>query len=145
MELAENKQKITDEHYMRLALHEAKKALKADEVPIAAILVENNKIIAKAHNKTKHSGNVIGHAEKLVIENALKSKTYLYDATLYVTLEPCLMCCGMIILSRIGRVVYAASDPKAGGAGSIYNALLDKNFNHRPSLTKGILAKQDSL
>ena len=136
-------QKFSDEYWMSLALDEAKSAFHENEVPIGAILVKNNKLLFADHNRTRQLNNVLAHAEKLVVEKALDSgEKFLYDYTLFVTVEPCLMCAGIIIWSRVGRVVFGAYDEKAGAVGSIYNALLDKNFNHHPKLTFGILATE---
>ncbi len=86
------------------------------------------------------------HAEKLVLDAALaKGYKYLYDCTLYITLEPCLMCSGLIILCKVGRVVFGAADPKSGVAGSVLNVLADKSFNHRPELKRGVLADECAL
>lgn len=131
---------------MSMALQEAQAAFKSGEVPVGAILVKNDTITAKAHNITSSHNSPLGHAEKIVIENTLNSgEKYLYNYTLFVTLEPCLMCCGIIILSRIGRVVYASSDPKAGAAGSLYHLLQDKRLNHRPKVKAGVLAAESAL
>ena len=134
-----------DEYFMQVALQKAEQAFLDDEVPIGAVLVKDNVIVALEHNRTRLNQDPLAHAEKLILDNA--PEKYLYDYTLYITLEPCLMCAGMIIWSRVGRVVFAAYDKKAGAAGSVYNALLDKHFNHNPKLTCGILAKdsQDLL
>ncbi|MCF7919397.1 MAG: tRNA adenosine(34) deaminase TadA [Candidatus Cloacimonetes bacterium] len=130
----------SDEYFMRLALAEAAKAAQLGEIPVGAVLVKDNEVIATAHNQTSGNNSPLGHAEKLVIENALADgEKYLYSYTLYVTLEPCIMCSGVIILSRIGRVVYGCTDPKAGAAGSLYHLLQDKRLNHRPEVTAGIL------
>jgi len=136
----------TDEYYMRIALAEASRAAQLDEIPVGAILVdENDQIVAIAANQTFHNQNPLGHAEKIVIERTLtKGNKFLYNYTLYVTLEPCIMCAGLIVLSRIGRVVYGCRDPKAGGAGSIYHILKDKRLNHNPQVTTGILEKECS-
>ena len=131
---------FSDEYFMRMALKEAAKAEKLGEIPVGAILVKDNEIIATAHNLTSGKNSPLGHAEKLVIEKALASdEKYLYNYTLYVTLEPCIMCSGIIVLSRVGRVVFGCSDPKAGAAGSLYHLLQDKRLNHRPEVTNGIL------
>jgi tRNA(adenine34) deaminase len=124
---------------MALAIKEAKKATLEDEIPVAAIAVCNNELIYAEHNKTRQTQNPLAHAEKLVIDELLKTNKYLYDYTLYITLEPCMMCAGSIILSRVGTVVYGAKDAKSGVCGSIYNVLQDKRFNHEPKLIKGIL------
>ena len=137
--------KFTDEYWMDLALSEANKAFEEDEVPIGAVLVKDNKLIANDHNRTNQLNNVLAHAEKQVIEKIISSQEkFLYDFSLYVTVEPCLMCAGMIIWSRIGKVVFGCFDPKAGAVGSVYNALLDKNFNHRPEVVSGIREKECS-
>ncbi len=131
--------KYPDKYWMKFAIDEARSALQDNEVPIGAILVKNNKQIASAHNRTNLMNNGLAHAEKLVIEEVIASgEKFLYDYTLYVTVEPCLMCTGIIIWSRIGRVVFGCYDEKAGSAGSIYNALLDRNLNHNPELVSGV-------
>lgn len=131
--------KYPDEYWMKFAIDEARSALQNNEVPIGAILVKNDKLIASVHNRTNLTNNGLAHAEKLVIEEVIKKgEKFLYDYTLYVTVEPCLMCAGIIIWSRIGKVVFGCYDEKAGATGSIYNALLDKNFNHNPKLVTGV-------
>ncbi|MCF7912830.1 MAG: nucleoside deaminase [Candidatus Cloacimonetes bacterium] len=131
---------------MRIALIEASRAAKLDEIPVGAVLIdEQNIIIAQAANQTRHNQNPLGHAEKIVIEKALADgKKFLYNYTLYVTLEPCIMCAGLIVLSRIGRLVYGANDPKAGAAGSLYHIPKDKRLNHNPQVTAGILEEECS-
>lgn len=129
-----------DLFWMKIALDEARSAFYEDEVPIGAVLVKNNKLIHKDHNRINQLNDPLAHAEKLVIASAIEAgEKFLNDYTLYVTVEPCLMCSGSIIWSRIGRVVYGCKDPKAGAAGSIYNTLLDRNLNHNPELRSGIL------
>ena len=135
----------TDEYWMQLAITEAKKAFEEDEIPVGAVLVKNDKIVVKNHNRTNQLQNNLAHAEKLVIEEAIaRGEKYLYDYTLYVTVEPCLMCAGIIIWSRVGKVVFASYDKKAGAVGSVYNALQDKNFNHRPQIVSGIFKEESS-
>ena len=135
----------SNEYWMNYALEQARLALQEDEVPIGAVLVKDNKIVATDHNRTRQTNNNLAHAEKLVIEQIVESgEKFLYDYTLYVTVEPCLMCAGAIIWSRVGKVVFGCYDPKAGAVGSIYNALLDKNFNHHPEVVSGILAQECS-
>ena len=130
---------------MDIALSEAKKAFDKDEIPIGAVLVKNDELIAKDHNRTNQLNNALAHAEKLVIDKISSSKEkLLYKYTLYVTVEPCLMCTGMIIWARLGKVVFGCYDPKAGAVGSVYNALLDKNFNHHPEVISGIREKECS-
>jgi len=116
----------SDETFMKEALKEAQKAFDADEVPVGAVIVCNNKVIARAHNLTERLNDVTAHAEMQAITaaaNFLGSK-YLTDCTLYVTLEPCIMCAGALFWTQISRVVYAASDPKRG------YTLLQKNILH---------------
>ena len=130
---------------MNFALKEARLAFLEDEVPIGAILVKDNRIIAAEHNRTGQLKNGLAHAEKLVIEKMISSgEKYFYDYSLFVTVEPCLMCAGIIIWSRIGRVVFGCYDPKAGAVGSIYNVLLDKSFNHHPEVISGVKEKECS-
>jgi len=131
--------KYPDEYWMKFAIYEARSAFQENEVPIGAILVKNNKLVASAHNRTNATNDGLAHAEKLVIEEAIASgDKFLNDYSLYVTVEPCLMCAGIIIWSRIGKVVFSCYDEKAGAAGSIYNTLLDKNLNHNPELVSGV-------
>ena len=137
--------KYSNEYWMNYALEQARLALQEDEVPIGAVLVKNNKIAAADHNRTQQTKNNLAHAEKLVIEQVVESgKKFLSDYTLFVTVEPCLMCAGAIIWARVGKVVFGCYDPKAGATGSIYNALLDNNFNHHPKVVSGILAQECS-
>lgn len=117
-----------------------------DEIPVGAVLVKDNELVFAEHNRTRQLQDPLAHAEKLIIDKILTSKIkYLYDYSLYVTLEPCTMCAGMMIWSRIGTVVYGAKDPKGGAAGSIYNVLRDKSFNHQPILLRGLLEEQCAL
>jgi tRNA(adenine34) deaminase len=125
---------------MRLALDEARRAASEDEIPVGAVLVKDGELVAAQHNRTRQFADPLAHAEKLLIDKILASKIkYLQDYTLYVTLEPCLMCAGMMIWSRLGTLVFGASDPKAGAVGSIYNVLADKSFNHHPRIVRGVL------
>jgi tRNA(adenine34) deaminase len=130
-----------DEFYMMEAMKEAKKAEELDEVPIGAVIVLDGKIIARAHNLRESEQKSIAHAELLAIDQACRElgTWRLEDTTLYVTLEPCPMCSGAIILSRVKRVVYGAADPKAGCAGTLMNLLEDERFNHRCEVVKGVL------
>ena len=133
-----------DRKYMRIALEEAEKAKGKMEVPIGAVIVLNDEIIARAHNLRESKQSSTAHAELMAIEQACKKvgSWRLEDAVLYVTLEPCPMCSGAIILSRIKRVVYGASDPKAGCAGTFMNLLTDERFNHQCEVTSGLLEKE---
>ncbi|MBB6447956.1 tRNA adenosine(34) deaminase TadA [Bacillus benzoevorans] len=133
----------TDEFFMMEAIQEAHKALELGEVPIGAVIVLDGEIIARAHNLRETTQSAVSHAELLAIEEACKriSSWRLERAALYVTLEPCAMCSGAIILSRIERVIYGASDPKGGCAGTFMNLLQDERFNHQSEVIPGILEK----
>jgi tRNA(adenine34) deaminase len=133
-----------EEKYMLEALKEAKKAEELQEVPIGAVIVLKDEIIARAHNLRETTQNAITHAETLAIQEACeKVGTWrLENAELYVTLEPCPMCSGAIIMSRIKKVIYGARDPKAGCAGTLMNLLQDNRFNHRCEVESGILEEQ---
>lgn len=132
------------EKWMRLALNQAEFAAQIGEVPIGAVIVIEDQLIAKAHNLRELNNMATAHAELLVINDANQKleKWRLEDATLYVTLEPCPMCAGAIILSRLKRVVYGAKDPKGGCVGSLMNLLEDPRFNHQPEVIAGVLEKE---
>ncbi|MCA1037866.1 MULTISPECIES: tRNA adenosine(34) deaminase TadA [Bacillus] len=133
-----------DDDYMKEAIEEAKKAGELGEVPIGAVVVLDGKIISRAHNLRESNQNAVAHAELLAIEEAcgMLGTWRLEDAVLYVTLEPCAMCSGAIILSRIKRVVYGASDPKGGCAGTFMNLLQDERFNHQSEVSAGVLEEE---
>lgn len=131
---------------MQYALEEAKKAAALGEVPIGAILVYNDNIIARGANQREAKQTTLSHAELFAIEegNEKIGSWRLEDCTLYVTLEPCPMCAGAIIQSRIKRVVYGASDPKAGCAGTLMDLLQESQFNHQAEVTQGVLQNECS-
>jgi tRNA(adenine34) deaminase len=133
-----------DKFFMKLAIEEAKKAEQLGEVPIGAVIVKNNEVIASAHNLRETTQNAVTHAELLAIEKACEAvgSWRLEETTLYVTLEPCPMCSGALLLSRVDRVVYGAIDPKAGCAGTLMNLLDDSRFNHRCDVVSGVLAEE---
>jgi len=135
---------MSDEQFMRAAMQEADRARELDEVPIGAVIVHDGEIIAAGHNLRETSQSSLSHAELIAIEKANKKigSWRLEDCTLYVTLEPCPMCAGAIVQSRVKRVVYAASDPKAGCAGTLMNLLQDERFNHQVELTRGVLEQE---
>jgi tRNA(adenine34) deaminase len=137
-------EKNQDELYMREAIAEAQKAGEAGEVPIGAVIVVDGEIISRAHNLRETNQSSIAHAEVLAIEEACrKLGTWrLEGAELYVTLEPCPMCAGAVMLSRIQRVIYGAADPKGGCAGTFMNLLQDERFNHQSELTTGVLEEE---
>ena len=134
------------EKYMLEALKEAEIAASEDEVPIGCIIVKDDKIIARAHNQRDKTNNPLGHAEVLAIKKASEvlEDWQLVDTDLYVTIEPCLMCAGAIIQSRIKRVIFGAPDLKGGAFGSSINVLDASNINHRPEVIKGILETECS-
>ena len=126
------------------ALKEAAKALEKDEVPVGAILVHGGKIIARAHNQNILLKDPTAHAEMVAITeaaSALQSERLL-DAELYVTIEPCAMCAGALVLARVKRIVYGTDDPKAGACGSVMNVARHRKLNHRSAVTSGVLAKE---
>ncbi|WP_079504132.1 tRNA adenosine(34) deaminase TadA [Mesobacillus jeotgali] len=130
-----------DEQFMLEAIEEAKKAGQMDEVPIGAVIVLDGEIIGRAHNLRETRQNSIAHAEVLAIDEACKKlgTWRLEDSVLYVTLEPCPMCAGAIMLSRVKKVVYGAKDPKGGCAGTFMNILQDERFNHQSEVVSGVL------
>ena len=133
-----------DEHFMRLALREAERAADHDDVPIGAVVVREGEVLAAAGNERELRGDPTAHAEVLAIRQA--SQTIggwrIPDSVLYVTLEPCPMCAGAIVLARVPRVVYGAPDPKAGAAGSVIDILGEPRLNHRPRVDGGLLADE---
>lgn len=132
--------------YMKEAIKEAKKAQLIDEVPIGCVIVKDDKIIARGHNQRETKQSPIGHAEIIAINKASKKlKSWrLEGCDIYVTLEPCIMCSGAIIQSRINKVYYGASDPKGGALGSSINVLEANNINHHPKVVSGILKEECS-
>jgi len=133
-----------DEQYIRNALDLAREAVKRNEVPIGAVVVRDGSIIAAASNRTVRDQDPTGHAELLAIREASSKleRWRLDDCTLYVTLEPCAMCAGAIVLSRLKRVVFGAWDEKAGMAGSVGDLLRHPRLNHRPEVRAGVLAAE---
>ncbi len=131
------------EHYMRLALQEARQAAEEGEVPIGAIIVHGSQIVAAAHNQREQLRDPTAHAEMIAITQAAEAlgSWRLVDCTLYVTLEPCPMCAGAIVQARIPWVVYAATDPKAGAVDTLYRLLNDARLNHQAQVVSGVLAQ----
>lgn len=132
---------MNDEYYMKEALEEAKKAYEKDEVPIGAVMVRNDKIIARGYNKRNTMKNPLYHAEIEIINEASKEVNdwRLEDCTLYVTVEPCPMCAGAIVQARIPRVVFGTRNKKAGCAGSVLDVLNEPMLNHQVDVTEGVL------
>jgi tRNA(adenine34) deaminase len=133
-----------DEYFMRLALREAERAIEHDDVPIGAVIVREGEVLAAARNERELRGDPTAHAEVLALREAsARLRTWrLLDTAIYVTLEPCAMCAGAIVLGRVPRVVYAADDPKAGAAGSVVDVLAEPRLNHRPIVARGLLAEE---
>jgi tRNA(adenine34) deaminase len=131
-----------DHYLMRLALREAERALEHDDVPIGAVLVADGEVLAAAHNERELRQDPTAHAELIALREAARAlgSWRILDAALYVTLEPCAMCAGAIVLARVARVVYGASDPKAGACGSVLDVLGEPRLNHRPEVAGGLLA-----
>lgn len=134
------------ETYMRLAIEEAEKASKILEVPIGAVIVQNGEIIGKGFNLREQTQDATAHAEMIAIREACRGieNWRLEESQLFVTLEPCPMCSGAMILSRVSEVYYGASDPKGGTAGTLMNLLTDERFNHVAHVESGILEEECS-
>jgi tRNA(adenine34) deaminase len=135
-----------DEHFMRLALREAERAAEHDDVPIGAVVVRDGEVLAAAGNERELRGDPTAHAELLALREASKKLGgwRIPDSVLYVTLEPCVMCAGAIVLARVPRVVFGARDPKAGAAGSVLDVLDEERLNHRPRVESGLLADRSA-
>jgi tRNA(adenine34) deaminase len=130
-----------DEYFMRLALREAEQAPGHDDVPVGAVLVHAGEVIGAGHNERELRADPTAHAEMIAIREGARAvgSWRLLDTVVYVTLEPCAMCAGAIVLARIPRVVYGAVDPKAGAAGSVLDILGEPRLNHRPDVAGGLL------
>ncbi len=133
-----------DEYFMRLALREAERAMEHDDVPIGAVLVHDGEVLATGRNEREERQDPTAHAEVLALRAAAEKigSWRVLDSVLYVTLEPCAMCAGAIVLARVPRVVFGAWDPKAGAAGSVLDVLAQPRLNHRPEVSGGLLAEE---
>jgi tRNA(adenine34) deaminase len=131
-----------DDYFMRLALREAELAAGHEDVPIGAVVVRDGELVAAAHNERELRQDPTAHAEVLALREAARvgASWRVLDAAIYVTLEPCAMCAGAIVLARLARVLYGASDPKAGACGSVLDVLGEPLLNHRPEVSGGLLA-----
>ena len=131
---------------MQEALKEARKAFAEDEVPVGAVIVYKDKIISRGHNQVERLKDPTAHAEMLAITSATNSLNtkWLNGASVYVTIEPCSMCAGALVLARIKEIIYGADDPKAGASGSVTDIINNKSLNHRIKVQKGILEKECS-
>ena len=135
-----------DEYFMRLALREAELALTHEDVPIGAVIVSGGEVVASAHNERELRQDPTAHAEMIALRDAARAfgSWRLLGAELYVTLEPCCMCAGAAVLARVQRVVYGATDPKAGACGSVLDVVGEPQLNHRPELRGGVLEAECS-
>jgi len=142
----EAEQRAADERFMREALKEAGYAFEDGEVPVGAVIVHQGRVIGRAHNQGECLKDPTAHAEMIAITQAAAAldRWRLTGCTLYVTLEPCTMCAGAIVLARIDRLVYGAADPKAGACGSLMNIVQDPRLNHRVEVIGGVLAEESS-
>jgi tRNA(adenine34) deaminase len=133
-----------DEYFMRLALREAERALEHEDVPIGAVVVHDGEVIGAGCNEREVRQDPTAHAEVIALREAARAtgSWRVLDTVLYVTLEPCAMCAGAIVLARVPRVVYGATDPKAGAAGSVLDVLAEPRLNHRPEVSGGLLAAE---
>lgn len=135
-----------DELFMYGALHEAKKSLKTGDIPVGALIVENDEVIAAGHNQVEQKQDPLAHAEIIAIQKAIKKIGYkhLHKCKMYVTLEPCSMCAGAIVLARIPELFFGAYDPKAGASGSVLNLTNHEKLNHKCNVIPGVLQDQCS-
>ena len=133
-----------DSLYMSEALKEAKKAFDSGEVPVGAVIIHEGKMIARAHNQIKLLKDPTAHAEMIAITQAASylANERLINTTMYVTIEPCSMCAGALVLARVKRLVYGAGDPRTGACGSVFNITDNRKLNHRIKVTKGVLEKE---
>jgi tRNA(adenine34) deaminase len=133
-----------DELYMRLAIREAARALEHDDVPVGAVIVAGGEVIGAGRNERELRQDPTAHAELLALREAARKlgSWRVLDSVLYVTLEPCAMCAGAMVLARLPRVVYGTEDPKAGAAGSVLDVLGERRFNHRPDVAGGLLREE---
>jgi tRNA(adenine34) deaminase len=135
-----------EEYFMRLALREAERALDHDDVPVGAVVVHDGEVVGAGHNEREVRGDPTAHAEMLALRQAAATlgSWRVLDAVMYVTLEPCPMCAGALVLARVPRIVYGARDPKAGAAGSVIDLMDVPQLNHRPQCQGGLLAEESS-
>jgi tRNA(adenine34) deaminase len=135
-----------DEYFMGLALREAERSTEHDDVPVGCVIAKDGELLAAAPNERELRQDPTAHCEVLALREAATrlGSWRLSGASLYVTLEPCAMCAGAIVLARVPRVIYAAADPKAGAAGSVIDVLSEPRFNHRPNVSGGLLAEESA-
>jgi len=135
-----------DEYFMRLALREAERALEHDDVPVGCVVVLDGEVVAATRNERELRGDPTAHAEVLALREASQrvGNWRLDGCVMYVTLEPCAMCAGAVVLARLPRVVFGATDPKTGAAGSVFDVLAEPRLNHRPDVAGGLLAEDSA-
>jgi tRNA(adenine34) deaminase len=133
-----------DEYFMRLALREASRALEHEDIPVGAVVVVAGEVLGAGHNERELRADPTAHAELIALRDAARSlgSWRVLDSVLYVTLEPCAMCAGAVVLARVPRVVFGTTDPKAGAAGSVLDVLAEPRLNHRPEVQSGLLAQE---
>ena len=133
-----------DEYYMSLALKEAEAAASEDEVPVGAVIVFENRVVGRAHNQRERLHDPTAHAEMIAVTQAASylQNWRLTGCAIYVTIEPCAMCAGALVLARIDRIVYGVPDPKGGACGSVFNVVNEPRLNHRVQVTRGVLAEE---
>jgi tRNA(adenine34) deaminase len=133
-----------DEYFMHLALREASRALEHEDIPVGAVVVKDGEVIGAGHNEREVREDPTAHAEIIALRAAARSlgSWRVLDSVLYVTLEPCAMCAGAIVLARVPRVVFGTTDPKAGAAGSVLDVLSEPRLNHHPQVESGLLAQE---
>lgn len=137
---------MDDTRFMQEAVRLAERAAESGEVPVGAVIVHEGRVIARAHNQVETLRDATAHAEMIAITQAAESleNWRLDGAELYVTLEPCAMCSGALVLSRVARIVYGADDPVAGACGSVFNIVAEKRLNHRIPVVRGVMAERSS-
>jgi len=142
----DDNQAVFDEHCMREAFRLAQRAFQEDEVPVGAVIAFENRIIARAYNQVETLKDPTAHAEMIAITQATSTlcNKWLYDCTMYVTLEPCSMCAGALVLARVSRICYGADDPKTGACGSVFNIAGSSGLNHTVKVSGGILREECS-
>jgi tRNA(adenine34) deaminase len=135
-----------DEYFMHLALREAERALEHDDVPIGAVVVREGEVIGAGHNERELRQDPTAHAEVIALREAARAlgSWRILESVIYVTLEPCAMCAGAIVLARVPRLVFGTSDPKAGAAGSVLDVTGEPRLNHRPEVAGGLLAAESA-
>lgn len=135
-----------DEHFMRLALKEAEAASEEDDVPVGCVIVRDGRVIAKAHNQVERLSDATAHSEMIALTQAFSAtgSKILSDCDIYVTVEPCVMCAGAILLARIKRLVFGCKEPKFGGVVSLYSIMNDGRLNHRCEVVGDVLAEEAS-